>query len=128
MQPWSQRGLKLAMPVPQPRVRSRVIGKVGAETNLLFVLGCCQRFWRRVVLFEISSAPGTEVDSDASFAGVRWLLALLPELQHREESTSPPPNEKSAKSIFVESTRAVRFKFLAAPNSFHGRNHIAKNR
>jgi hypothetical protein len=77
-------------------------------------------------LFEISATPGTEVDSDVSFAGIWRLLALLPELQQGEKSVSPPPSEKSAKSIFMQNTRTVRFKFLTTPNSFHGRDFIAK--
>jgi len=97
-------------------------------TRLLFVLGGCQRFWRSVILFEISSTPGTEVDSDTAFAGVRRLLPLLPELQKREKSMPSSPNENSAKSIFMESNRSVRFKFLTTPNSLHGQNLISKTR
>ena len=108
---------------------SRVIGNLGTETAMPTVRPwVLSTIWRRVVMFEILSTPGTEVDSDAPFAGVRRLLALLPELQQREKSTSPPPNENNAKSIFMESIRTVRFKFLTTPNSFHGRNPIAKNR
>jgi hypothetical protein len=77
-------------------------------------------------LFKTSSTPGTEVDSDASFAWVRRLLALLPELQQGEESMFPPPNQNSAKSIFMQSTGTVRFKFLATPNSFHERILLPK--
>ena len=88
---------------------------------------CCQRFWRRVVLFEISSTAGTEVDSDASFAGVRRLLDLLPELQQGEKSMFSPPNENSAKSIFMQSTRTVRFKSLTTPNSSHKAESYRQN-
>ena len=108
---------------------SRLTGNLVLKpTRLLFVLGGCQRFWRNVMLFEISSTPGTEVDSDTAFAGVRRLLALLPELQKREKSMPSSPNENSAKSIFMESNRSVRFKFLTTPNSLHGQNLIAKTR
>ena len=54
-------------------------------------------------------------------------MPCLPELQQGEKSKSPP-NENSAKSIFRQSSRTVRFKFLTTPNSFHERNLIAKTR
>lgn len=52
---------------------------------------------------------------------------MLPELQQGEKSMSSPPNENSAKSVFMQSTRTVRFKFLTTPNSSHETESYRQN-
>src|SRR5262245_13828033 len=90
-------------------------------------LGCSQRFSRRVVLFEISSTPRTELNPDTTFTGIWRLLARDPELQQREEFALSAPYENGLKSVLVRCDGSVRFKFVTTPNSIHALNLIAKD-